>query len=143
MALGIYADADPETSFSQSGDFSNPIKEAIDGVEGGSIDRLYYVRNDDSGVTYSGISLSVDDTTGKSIVDGTDGFSWKLSAGSTRPTETEWTATTAGAAISLDDIEDTSTFLPFWLRMTIPRNSRIKTYTDVNLVLTATEVTSP
>lgn len=146
MGLAIYSEAVAGTDFSQSGTFTNPLLESLDGGDGGSVDRLYYVRNDDALFTYSGIALSLSDTESESIIDGTGGFEWKLSDGVTRPTEDQWDLIVAGASIDMGDlgtptVSDTSTFLPFWLRQTIPRNSKVRTYVDVEMLLDATQVT--
>lgn len=145
MALAIYYATDGVSKFSQDGSFSNPLQEVIDGRTGGSIERLLYIRNDDSLFSYLDIEVVAEDTDGLSIVDGTDGYSWKLSAGDTQPTDEEWEIVSAGNQITLGDlgtesVSDTSTYLPFWLRIDVPRNVRIKTYTDVQLKITAEQV---
>ncbi len=144
--LAIYFVTDGVSKFSQGGVFTAPFLETLDGRVGGSVERLFYVRNDDALSSFTDIFLQPVDTAGTSIVDGTSGFAWKLRAGSTQPTEEEWKVITAANKISLVDIgtssvSDTSTYLPFWIRVEVPRNTSIKTYTDVQLINTANQIT--
>jgi hypothetical protein len=146
MALAIYHATDGISKFSQDGAFTAPLLESIDGRTGGSIERLLYIRNDNSLYSYQDIVLKAVDINGVSIVDGTNGFAWKLKEGAQQPTEEEWGIIDGGNEIILSDlgtptVSDIATYLPFWLRIEIPRNSNIKTYTDVQLVATAEQVT--
>lgn len=144
MGLGIYTDTIPAAKLSQSGGFTNPLAVTMDGLSGGSYETRLYVRNDDSGFWYENIVVTPIDTTGTSIVDGTDGYAWKLRAGNTQPTTSEWADIVPAAPISLNDIgsagsPDTSTYLPFWLRVEIPKNASASTFTDVQLKINATQ----
>lgn len=144
MGLGIYSETNEDSKFSQ-GDRTNPILEALDGRLGGSIERKLFVRNDDSNLSYKDIKVKPVDHQGVSIVDGTKGFAWKLKAGDAQPTQDQWEATPAANEIELPDLgdestTDTSTYLPFWLRIEVPRNSRIKTHTDVSLQINAVQI---
>jgi hypothetical protein len=145
MALAIYYATDGVSKFSQDGAFTNPLQEVIDGRTGGSVERLLYIRNDNSLFSYLDIKLVPEDTDGVSIVDGSLGFAWKLSAGDAQPTDEAWGIITAGEEIELADlgtvsVSDTSTYLPFWLRIEAPRNVSVKTYVDVQLKITAERV---
>lgn len=145
MALAIYHATDGVSKFSQAGTFTAPLLESMDGRTGGSIERLFYVRNDDVLLSYDDIELVSSDTEGVSIVDGTAGFAWKLRVGDQQPTEEEWSVITAGNKINLPDlgtpsVSDIATYLPFWIRIEVPRNASVKTYTDVQLVITAEQI---
>ncbi len=145
MGLSIYFVTDGVSKFSQDGTFTSPLQEVIDGRTGGSTERLLFIRNDDSLFSYIDIKLIPEDTDGISIVDGTEGFSWKLSAGDSQPVDEAWAIITAGAEIQLPDlgtetVSDTSTYLPFWLRIEAPRNTPVKTFTDVQLKITAERI---
>jgi hypothetical protein len=143
--LKIYTSAVESAALSQEGTFTTPFATTIDGRTGGSSESRLYVRNDDVLYTYSGIQVTAVDTEGGSVVDGSNGYSWKLSAGDTQPTVDEWSAITAGNTIELGYLgttaaSDTSTYLPFWIQQLIPRNAPVATYTDVDLVIEATGI---
>ena len=144
MSLGIYNDTIPAAELSQDGDFTDPFSVVMDGLVGGSFESRLYIRNDDTAYYYVDTTLTPTDSAGASIVDGTDGFSWKLRAGNTQPTTTEWNAITAGSSIELNDIgssgaPDISTYLPFWIRVEIPKNASTSTYRDVQLKINSTQ----
>jgi len=118
----------------------------FDGRIGGERDRLVYVRNDDILRYYTDIQVSPTDSSGDNIVNGTtSGFFWKLMLKDIAPTNAEWALVSPGNTISLGaDLGDTTagdivTYLPFWVRVAIPRSQRIQTITDVVLNITATE----
>lgn len=148
MGLKIYDEVKPDTAFSIEGTFTNPLSHSFNGISGEVIQKRYYIRNDDAGYYYSNIAVQPIDG-GDNIVDGigvTDGFMWQLIAGDTQPLEAQWNPELAvpGEAISLGDIGsssdgDTRTYLPFWLRITVPRGAIIKSYQGVTLKITATE----
>jgi hypothetical protein len=140
--LGIYELADPSSAYSVSGIFTNPLSHTFDGVTGGIVEQKYYVRNDDAAVTYSGITLQAVDTGGFGLVD-SNGYEWKLSAGNDQPLEQEWDSLAAGNTISLayDGAGDISTYLPFWLRIKVPRGVTVQSFDSVVLRLEATETT--
>lgn len=145
MPLDIYSVTDGVSKFSQNNTFTAPLLETLDGRTGGSIERLLYIRNNDPGLSFTGITIQPVMDNGTSIVDGTNGFYWKLSAGATQPTDDEWLQITSGDEITLDDLgngsaSDTATYLPFWVRIAIPRNARIQTYTNVKLKIVATQI---
>jgi hypothetical protein len=133
MALKIYPDASPDNPYSQDGLMSNPLRLGFNARLASTSEAKYYLRNDNSNFNYSDIQIQPVDHTGSHLVDGTNDFSWKLSAGDTQPTADEWDNITAGAAISMSDISDTSTYLPFWLKIEIPRGASVKSYRNVVL----------
>lgn len=144
MSLAIYEGADPNTKYSVSGNFSNPFAESIDGRTGGTIERRMYVRNDSGAYTYSGIKVQSVSFTGRDITGGDDGFYWKLKSGSTRPTSQEWSTISGHNQITLGDlgtgVADISTYLPFWLQITVPAGVDIQTFSGTTIRITATEL---
>jgi len=137
MALSIYVEADPGSAFSSDASFSHPFSIALDGITGQIIEKKHFIRNNDSGHTYSAITLQPIDG-GDDIVSN-NGFSWKLKVGSTRPTESEWDTITAGSSVSFSDINDITTYLPFWVRIQVDPGKDVKSYQSVQLRIVATE----
>lgn len=144
MSLKIYADAAPDTAFSTDGDFTNPLAMAFDGLVGGTFYKKFYVRNDDANAYYESITLEPQYVSGDNIIDGTDGYLWKLFAGDTLPLEEQWEGVGAGNKIDIPNIGtssagDIGTYEPFWIRVTIPRSAPVKSHTGIQLVITAEE----
>ena len=139
MALYIYeSTGDPASAFSTEGNMSNPIRFALDGRSGGSQEQRYWLRNDNGAKTYTDIQIHPVSLGGRNIVDGIDGYSWKLRVGNTQPTASEWSAITAGVAIDFDDISDTD-YHAFWLKIEIPAGAEVTSYDQATLRITATE----
>ena len=146
MGLKIYESVDPDSAFSTEGSFDNPMDHSFNGALGEVVEAKYYLRNDDATKFYSSITIQPDDG-GDNIVSGsgdTAGFSWKLIAGNSKPLEEQWDLQTAGATISMSNVGsvgagDTSTYLPFWIRIEIPTNAQIASYQDVSLQIDCTE----
>lgn len=139
MSLAIYESADPASAFSASGVFTNPLLATFDGTTGGVIEKRYYLRNDSALHTYAGITIVPNDSSGLSLVDGTEGFSWKLRAGNDRPVEAEWDSIADGNTINMSDINDSNTYLPFWVRIEVPRATPVQSFDQVTLRIAATE----
>ena len=145
MSLKIYSEASPVRAYTVSGNFDNPFVVALDGQDGDTIERLLYVRNDDETYVYSGIMVQPVVKSGRELVDGTDGFYWKISSGATRPTDQEWTTISGGDAISIGSLGtagagDTSTYLPFWLKIATPAGVNVQAFTGTVLRITTTEI---
>lgn len=147
MALSIYQTASPSTNFSEDGTFANPIQQAFDGVTGGVIETKYYVRNNDDSFFYTVILVQPIVVSGTDIVTGPDdGYNWKLIVGDTQPLQAQWDLVTAGSSISLADIGsagngDTTTFLPFWIRIEVPIGAPVTSFEGIQLQTTSTENT--
>ena len=144
MSLGIYSSADSSSVFSSDQTFTKPVIFSFDGVSGGTRIIQMYIRNDDITKYYTGIELTPITESGQDIINGSDGFSWKLIEGSSQPTEENWLIVSDGNTISFSNIGssgngDDSTYLPFWVRVTIPRNVSIQSFENVKLRITATE----
>lgn len=143
MGLKIYDTPAPTNGFSVDAAMTNPLRLAFDGRLGEIISRRLFLRNDDNTYQYSLITVQPVDTGGDSIIDGSDGYSWKLKVGTTEPLDEEWATITAGSSISFTDISDITTYLPFWIRIEVPRGAPINLHDDVILRINATEVLTP
>ena len=141
--LKIYESPYPDKEFSSGAEYTDPLSMILDGSSGGILERRFYIRNDDTRYYYESIALQPIDG-GDSIIDGTDGYYWKLIVGDKRPLEEEWALVSAANSISFSDIgssagTDTYTYLPFWLRVAIPRNAPVNGYKATVLRITANE----
>lgn len=142
MSLGIYLSQDPKSKVTAT----KPFTITFDGTQGGSIDKCVYIRNDDPMRYYDTIVVSTSVTSGENITDGSkSGWEWKLLEKSVRPVQLEWERIAAGNQITLtngigsNSIPDTSTYLPVWVHVEIPRSQRAQTITRVVVNITATE----
>jgi hypothetical protein len=144
MGINIYSAANPSTGLSVAGAFTSPFTVVLDGKYGGVTQKKLYLRNSDSALWYSLTTILCVDTIDVTIVDGTKNITWKLSAGNTQPTDDQWAAITTGNTISMANLggvgsPDTSTYLPFWVRVQIPRNIEVQTILDVKLKINTTQ----
>jgi hypothetical protein len=136
MGLNIYTAADPATKISTDGDFTNPFVVISDGKYGTVFQKKLYIRNDDNLSWFSSISLQTIDTVDTTIVDGSKNITWKLSAGDTQPLDDQWNILSTGNTVAFSNIgssgnPNTSTYLPFWIRVQTPRNLEVQTILDV------------
>lgn len=127
-------------------DLGGEIVTAHNGVTGESVDVLFYLRNDDANVYYTDLELSFTDSDATDDTLGVygSGRGFKLSVGSRQPSDTEWEDVVAGDFVELDDIgttsaPDTTTYFPVWMRVIVPGSTKIQTFKDVKLVVTAVE----
>jgi len=144
MALGIYELADSTTKFSQNGALTNALSLTFDGIAGGTLIRRYFVRNDGAVLFYTSITMVPVTKSGADIISGANSFSWKLIAGDAQPVDTQWGLLSPANTITLSNIgssgsPDTSTFLPFWLRVTVPSGISVQVLEGTRLDITATE----
>lgn len=145
MSLDIYKNADPSTIFSSDSTFSNALSITVDGVIGSIIQRKYYVRNDNILRFYTNVKVKPKVLSGLDIITGANqNFIWKLNAGDAQPLEDQWTLVSAANTISLSDLGqsgsgDITTFLPFWLRIEVPRATPITSYQNIGLQTIADE----
>lgn len=138
MALSIYEEANPASAFSTDSTFSNPFSIALDGATGGIYEQRLYVRNDNLVRVYTDILVTPVDG-GDNIVDGSNGFSWKVLAGDQKPLEEQWSLKAAGANVNLGNLSDTNTYLPFWIRVEVPQGADVDSFQGVTLDIEATE----
>jgi hypothetical protein len=145
MGLNIYETADPSAGFSNDQSFSNSLSLTVDGSTGATVSKRLYLRNDDSLLYYENISVQPVILSGKDIITGENtGFEWRLISGDAQPLEAQWGLVNPGNSISLSDIGspgsgDTTTYLPFWLRISVPRGAAVESYQGIGLRISADE----
>jgi len=145
MSLNFYETPDSVSVLSDDASFSNAFSVTVDGITGGVVHRRIYVRNDDPTKFYTDIEVTPVVLSGTDIVTGaTKGYVWKLIVDDTQPAEEEWGLTSAGNTIALTDIGesgngDTTTFLPLWIRIEVPRSSPVTSYQNIGLRIQADE----
>ena len=139
--LKVYTSADPSAALSYDGEFGNPLAITFDGVNGGTIERKLYLRNDNITKQYQNITIQPYDNPGveQQITNGSNGYIWLLSAGDQRPLVEQWDLITPASVINLDDISDTTTYLPFWLRITVPAGVPATSFRSASLAITCDE----
>ena len=145
MSLAPYTSAIETAEITSGEDFESPFLVTIDGVLGGVIQKRLYLRNKDTAKSYSSITVSVSNEADPALIDDSKGISWKLFAGDQQPTDEQWKLTSPVNTINLPDIgtvsvSDTSTYLPFWVRVEIPRSTDIQTIKDIKILTIANEI---
>ena len=144
MAIKLYETPSPDNPYSQDGAMTNPVRQAFNGRTGGTLEKRLYIRNDNSGYTYSDIQITPIDNTGKDYADGTNGYSWKLYDGYSQPSEAAWGTVTAGDSILLaSGLSNIATYYPFWLRIDIPAGAEVESIDDIDLRISCTETLVP
>jgi hypothetical protein len=144
LTLALYSNPGDTTSLSTDG--TNPFTVTFDGLRGGSISKKLFVRNDSLLSYFTDISVAINDTGATSVTDGTGGYSWKLFEGDYHPSLEAWALLAPATTITLSyglgttTKADTSTYLPFWLRIEIPADQRVQMIDQVYFTLAATEV---
>ena len=142
--LKIYTSADPSTAVSYGGDFGNPIAITFDGVNGGKIERKLYLRNDEITKLYDTITIQPQDDpeSETEITTDVNGYSWKLYVGDQRPLEEQWDMIRPAHTINLSDLSNTTTYLPFWLRITVPAGAPAVSFRSASLLISCNEETA-
>jgi hypothetical protein len=131
---------------------TNPFTTTFDGRLGGLQFKQLFVRNDSYDHWYTNITVTPIDTLGLGLVHGVkedgsvyEGFSWKLIERSVPPALIEWDAVDPGNALVLSQnlgsslLGDTTTFLPFWVQVSVARNQPIEVITSITLRVSAME----
>lgn len=140
MGLKIYSDVTSGNAYSINGLYTDPLIESFDGRVGGTVEKKLYIRNDDATKQYSSIVVSLVQAGGSiNYRNGAYGFAMKMKSGNGRPTEAEWATISANNTISLSDISDTTTYLPFWLRIEVPSRIKSQHISNVSIKISATE----
>lgn len=109
--------------------FTSSLKTVHNGKVGGADEKLVYIKNDDATKYYTDITISYDHELSDGYgINGTTGWSVKLSRGSRQPTEQEWANITSGQSITVEDIGtesegNDSEYRGFWIRIYCPGNS--------------------
>ena len=145
MSLVIYQKADPATAFSVNGKFTNPLALTFDGSDGGISIQKFYLRNDglDNPIAiYSAISIALVDNVNGALINGTDGYIWKLYEDpinpNTQPLQGQWDTIAPANTIAMPDISDSTTYLPFWLYVQVAPNTAVQSFQGVSLSINAT-----
>jgi len=142
MALQIANNVESPIPYSSQQSFTNPLVLSCDGRVGAVLEYRLYLYNDSVSHSYADISIEIDQLDEEvDLTGGTQGFSLKLKAGDTNPSEEEWKTIAAANSIELPDISDTITFLPFWVRMEVPANVPVRKFRDITLSIVAMEAT--
>ena len=66
-----------------------------------------------------------------------------MKVGNDRPLEAEWNTILVGNTITLDPINDSNTYLPFWVRIEVPRATAVQSFDQVVLRISASETIIP
>lgn len=140
MGLNIYT-SPIETSKIDTDEY---IPVTFDGTTGGSIDLKLYVRNDDLELWFSDIQVTpYEDGTTLNVVIG-PAWEIRVMEKDITPTTEEWLELSAGNSITLSsDIGsatkgDISTYLAFWMRITVPRDQQVQNIESIVVRLNAT-----
>lgn len=118
---------------------TNPLRSFHDGHLGDVHEQLIHIRNDDSALYYTNLTLEPEVSGGPNT-----GWSIKLAGGTRRPTEAEWDIIEPDSLVNLDDLgdtsaADTSTYLPVWVRIVCPGDEPAKILENQSLKLKAYE----
>ncbi len=132
MALQIYPAASHNSPFSQAGANTSPVRFSVDGRIGAVIERLYYLANENN-TSFTSVTLQPIASVANDIVNGEDGYSVKLKAGSAQPTAQEWDTIEEGNEVAMANIPNDQTFLPFWIRVEVPRGASVETVLNTKL----------
>ncbi len=148
MSLGIYTDTADSALVSQNDTFTNSLLVPVNGRLGGVFQKRLFVHNNEQDKSYSGIQVSVENPADPTLINGVQFTFWKMIAGDKQPTDDLWLPIATGNILSLPNIGtilngDSTTYLPFWLRVQVPRNSNANTYITPNMVIRATEILVP
>lgn len=143
MGIGIYTAPGDDNKISSNQSYTNPLGITFDGRSGGTKEIRLYVRNDDPVFYFSDINLSLQDIGLENVIDrASDGFTWKLSEGDTKPTYNEWANISPANNINFPQIgdvsqPDSSTYLSFWVQISVPPGLDVKVIDTVQFVLNA------
>jgi len=143
MSLLLYSKPNKDAAITAT----KPFTLTFDGRIGGIQDKCVYLRNDDTERYYDSIVVSIIDGSGDDITDGSkEGFEWKIIQKEIVPTNEEWGEVSAGSSVSLSGAIGSSTkgdivtYVPIWVRVSIPRSQRIQKIVDVIFRISATEI---
>ena len=91
-----------------------------------------FLRNDNSITKYNNIILSVINTS-------SSGATFQLYPGDFEPTALEWNFVGFNNSITMEDIEGSEVYLPFWLRVFYPGETAANLYQEASIKILATE----
>jgi len=142
MALGLYSE--PKDTALISSDA--PFTVTFDGRTGGQMDQCVYLRNDNLERWYDSIVISISDDGSTDHTDDSEGgWWWKLIQKDIQPANVEWLKVSAGNSLTIDaDIGsegagDIVTYIPIWVRVSVPRSQPIQTIESIVFTVEATE----
>jgi hypothetical protein len=142
MALGIYYAPNINSQYNED----RPFSVTFDGRVGGAQDLCVYIRNDDSTRWYDNIVLTLVDGAAPNIITGVNvGWDWRMMEKSLPPLHEEWGSSLGidhlhlSADLGSNSLGDVVTYLPIWVRITIPDDQPIQVINDVVLQISATE----
>lgn len=144
MTLKIYPNTVDGVPYSTEAEMNNPLRISFDGRYGGVSENKFYLRNDETAHYYSGIQITPISTGPINVVDGTNGFSWKLKEGNEQPLDQEWAVISDANTILMSGIGDSlaadiTTYLPFWLRAEVPVGADVQSFDYIGLEIIADE----
>lgn len=136
-SLGAYSE------ITSGSDFSNPVTTTHDGKIGDIKTVCLYIRNDDVALWYSNVEILpvdlVDANPYGDVAYDETGWGVKLNEGGTEPTTAEWNDIDWGRKISVEDIEDSTTYFPFYYLISCPPNTNAQNKSDIILRVSYTE----
>ena len=125
-------------------DSANYLWSAHDALNGSWNTLKLWLRNDDATVYFENIEIEVNIPGVFSPNVSPNGIVYQLFPGDIEPTVLEWSRLPYHNTISMSDLgafgsPDTSTYLPFWVRIYQPGNSSVGDVSDASLRVTAIE----
>ena len=145
MGLAIYSKAHEDYVV----DERHPLTFTFDGRIGGTIDRQVFLHNDNPERYFTDITVQAIDLD-PSLQDLTNnmrsGYYWKLAQKDIALTNTEWLTVgianilTMSRDLGTNSKADIATYLPIWVRVSVPRNQAITTVKTIVLRIQATEI---
>lgn len=148
MSIGIYTEATGSALVSQNDTFTNTLLLPVNGRLGGVYQKRLYVRNTEANKSYSSIQVSVENPADPTLINGLQHTYWKLIAGDQQPLDWQWDLVVTGNTITVPNIGtvsigDNSTYVPFWIYVSVSRNSNANTFITPNMVIRANEILVP
>ena len=136
--------------FSYDGDLSNNIRAVVNGVDGGSVIKKLFIRNDEAAYYYTNITVGF---TPSELVNpaNTRKIKYKLLSGDTEPDNSTWDSVASGDSLTytntvksrkIDNIGSAGNpdlnYYPLWLRIDVPPRSPMRVLLDVDVYIDST-----
>ncbi|RLC08698.1 MAG: hypothetical protein DRI24_22950 [Deltaproteobacteria bacterium] len=142
MALGLYSTPHEDNEFT----LLNAFSITFDGRVGGILNRKIYLRNDNTSLWYSDITIYPHDIISPDVTDNSlSGWYWKLAKRDLVPTPEEWGLVDPGNTLNINENigsgikGDINTFIPIWVQVKIPRGQAVQAIKDILLRIDSTE----
>ena len=148
MLIMYRKDGDVFNEITRSSDLTNPVITVHDGQLGGIVTLQLYLKNDNSAMWYSNVTIQpvdlVDAYPYGDVAYEETGWGVKLNEGSEEPTTAEWDDLAWGDTISMPNVgsavaANINTYFPFWYYITCPPNLDAITKMDIVLRTSWTE----